>query len=56
MMDKNKIIKLVNSHHSLFCLCSKVYNNISLKNKLHTKGCKVKAGVSIIKGLFKDYK
>ena len=33
-MDKNKIIKLVNSHHSLFCLCSKVYNNISLKNKI----------------------
>lgn len=51
MMDKNKIIKLVNSRHSLFCFCSKVYNNISLKNKLHTKGCKVKAGVSIIKGL-----
>lgn len=50
-MNKDKIIKLVSTHHSLFCFCSKVYNNISLKNKLHAKGCKVKSGVSIIKGL-----
>ena len=50
-MDKNRIVNLVNSHHSFFCLCSKVYNSLSLKNRLHPKGCKVSIGVSIIKGL-----
>lgn len=50
-MDKNKIINLVNSHHKIFSLCSKIYNNISPRNKLHTKGSKVSIGVSIIKGL-----
>lgn len=50
-MDKNKIINLVNSHHKIFSLCSKIYNSISPRNKLHTKGSKVSIGVSIIKGL-----
>ena len=50
-MDKNRIINLVNSHHKFFRLCSRVYNGISIKNKLHSKGCKVSIGVSIIKGL-----
>ena len=50
-MDKNKIINLVNSHRKIFSLCSKIYNSISPRNKLHTKGSKVSIGVSIIKGL-----
>jgi acetyltransferase-like isoleucine patch superfamily enzyme len=32
-------------------LCSKIYNSISPRNKLHTKGSKISIGVSIIKGL-----
>ena len=50
-MNKNKITSLVNSYRGFFCLCSKIYNGISLKNKLHAKGSKVSIGVSIIKGL-----
>lgn len=50
-MDKNKIINFVNSHHKIFCLCAKIYNGLSLKNKLHAKGSKVSIGVSVIKGL-----
>jgi acetyltransferase-like isoleucine patch superfamily enzyme len=50
-MSKNKIVNLVNSHRKFFSFLSKLYNNISLKNKLHPKGCKVSIGVSIIKGL-----
>ena len=50
-MNKNKIISLVNSHRKILCLCSKIYNSISPRNKLHTKGSKVSIGVSIIKGL-----
>lgn len=50
-MDKNKIINLVNSHRKFFKLCSKFYNNISPRNRLHARGSKVSIGVSIIKGL-----
>ena len=50
-MSKSRIIKTVNKHHSFFSLCSRLYNGISLKNKLHAKGSKVSIGVSIIKGL-----
>lgn len=50
-MDKNKIINLVNSHHKFFVFCTKVYNGISIKNKLRAKGCKISVGVAIIKGL-----
>lgn len=50
-MNKNNIVNLVNSHHKFFCLCSKIYNYISPKNKLHAKGSKISIGVSIFKGL-----
>lgn len=50
-MNKNKIINLVDSHHDFFRLCSKIYNSISLRNKLHAKGSKLSIGVSVIKGL-----
>lgn len=50
-MDKNRVVKLVNQHHRFFNVCSKIYNGISLKNKLHAKGSKVSIGVSVIKGL-----
>jgi len=46
-----KIINLVHSHRKFFRFCSRVYNCMSLKNKLHPKGSKVSIGVSIIKGL-----
>lgn len=42
---------LVNSHRKLFGLCSKVYNGMLPKNKLHAKGCRVSIGVSVVKGL-----
>lgn len=41
----------IKSHRKLFCNLSKFYNSIKLNNKLHAKGCKVKLGVNIIKGL-----
>ncbi|MBQ8183152.1 MAG: hypothetical protein IJ025_04555 [Clostridia bacterium] len=47
-MDKEKIIK---SHHNFFQFCSKAYNLMNPKNKLHTKGCKLSAGISVINGL-----
>lgn len=50
-MEKNKIINMVSSHRKLFYFCSKMYNTLSLKNKLHAKGSKVSIGISIIKGL-----
>ena len=50
-MNKDQVIKLINSHHRFFVFCSKIYNGISLKNKLHAKATKVSIGVSIIKGL-----
>ena len=50
-MNKDKIINLVNSHRKLFSLCSKVYNGVSLKNKLHAKRCKVSIGISFLRGL-----
>ena len=50
-MDKKRIVDFINSNHNFFCFCSKAYNSISLKNKLHPKGCKVSIGISIIKGL-----
>ena len=42
---------LINSHRGFFRVCSKIYNGLSLKNKLRAKGCKVSIGISIIKGL-----
>lgn len=50
-MNNKKIKDLVNSHRGFFRLCSKIYNGISPKNKLHAKGSKVSIGVSVIKGL-----
>lgn len=50
-MNKSKRISFVNSHRKFFCVCMKIYNRISPKNKLHAKGCRVSFGVSIIKGL-----
>jgi acetyltransferase-like isoleucine patch superfamily enzyme len=50
-MEKEKLINLVKSHYRLFQLCTKIYNRISIKNKLRSKGCKVSMGVSFINGL-----
>lgn len=51
IMKQGRIIKLISSHHKLFCFCSKLYNNLNLRNKLNAKGCKVSIGVSVIKDL-----
>ncbi len=50
-MNKEKIIKIITSHHGFFQFCSNLYNRINLKNKLRAKSCKVSIGVSVIKGL-----
>lgn len=50
-MNRQKILQIVNAHKKFFCAITKIYNGISLHNKLHAKGCKVSTGVSVIKGL-----
>ncbi len=50
-MNKAKIINLVNSNHKFFVFCTKIYNSLSFRNKLHSKGCKITTGVSVIKGI-----
>jgi len=55
-MSRNRLVNIVNSHYKFFHFCSKIYNGLSFKNKLRSKGCKVSIGVSNIKGLkIKNY-
>ena len=50
-MNKTKLLNLVQSHHTFFCFCAKIYNRLSLRNKLRARSCKVSMGVSMFKGL-----
>ena len=50
-MDKNKIISFVNSHRGVCRFLSSLYNRLSFKNKLRSKGCKMSLGICVINGL-----
>lgn len=50
-MDKKVIIKTITSHRKLAQFCINLYNNFYIKNKLHSKGCTLSTGITLIKGL-----
>lgn len=50
-MEKAKLLKSVSAHRKFFRFCTKVYNGLNLRNKLHAKGCRAAIGISELKGL-----
>ena len=50
-MNKEKVLQLIESHRSLFKLCTSLFNYLNIKNKLFSKNIRVSVGVSMISGL-----
>ena len=50
-MNKEKILQITTSHRQFFQFGLSLYNHLNLKNRLHSKGCKLSTGITLIRGL-----
>ena len=50
-MNKENVIRIVSSHYGFFRFAANAFNHILPKNKLRCKNGKLRAGVSVFKGL-----